>query len=259
MYLIGAGLLLVLLFFFVFSNKPPKESVYTILSEKLLDSLELSNEQKIVSLQKEVKKSSGEKKASVYNELAKEWIDAGYYNIAGDYMRQKADAAPDYENYYTAGTFLFGALDTDTSQQMRMNIVYGSRYCFEKALELKPGDINAKISLANVIVQGTSNPMEGITLLREVVAEEPGNVEANLLLGNFSMMSGQYDKALERFRTVLEKDSLNLQARYLMAQSYLGVLDTAGAIRTLETATQLVQDTLVVNRIRKDINSLKNN
>lgn len=255
----GAGVVLVLIFVLAFTNKPPKVTVYNELSEKLIDSLQIPGEEKIISLQKDLKKSSGAAKAILCNELAKSWIDAGYYHIGGDYLRQKAEADPTYENYMSAGNVLFESLEQDTAQQMRLNVVYGSRYCFEKALEIKPADMDAMIGLATVLVQGTSNPMEGIMMLREIDAAEPGNGKVNMVLGNFSMMSRQFDKAIERFQTVLEKDSLNLQARYLMAQSYLALNDTVAAINTLENGITLVQDTAMQNRIRQDINSLKNN
>lgn len=113
-----------------------------------------------------------------------------------------------------AGQILFNALSTDTTENMQVNLVYSSRYCYEKAIELKPGDADAQIGLATVLVQGTNEPMKGIVMLREVVAKDPLNINANIELGRFSMMSGQYDKAIERFNAVLQKDSLHLQSRY---------------------------------------------
>jgi cytochrome c-type biogenesis protein CcmH/NrfG len=43
--------------------------------------------------------------------------------------------------------------------------------------------------------------MQGITLLLEVVKQDPNNHAANLNLGMFAMKSGQYDKAVIRFKT----------------------------------------------------------
>ncbi|MBC8045217.1 MAG: tetratricopeptide repeat protein [Fimbriimonadaceae bacterium] len=257
--LIAAGLAVTLIFFFGFSNKPPKKSVYSELSETLIDSLDIPGEEKILSLEKDLKKKSGVQKAGIYHELASEWIQANRLTIGGDYLRQAADADPSYENYMHAGTVLFDAMNTDTAQQMRMNVIYGARYCFEKAMDIKPEDTEAKIGLATVLVQGTNQPMDGILMLRKIDNEDPGNVKVNMVLGNFSIMSGQYDKAIERFTTVLEKDSLNLQARYLMAESYLGMQDTINAINTLEKGLKLAQDVEIAERIRQDINSLKLN
>lgn len=47
------------------------------------------------------------------------------------------------------------------------------------------------------------NPMEGITLLRELIQKDSTNVDAQYYLGLFSVKSGQLDKAEQRFETVL--------------------------------------------------------
>jgi tetratricopeptide (TPR) repeat protein len=46
--------------------------------------------------------------------------------------------------------------------------------------------------------------MEAITLLREVVEEDPKHRDGLFYLGEFSRMSGQLDRALERYQTLLE-------------------------------------------------------
>lgn len=62
-----------------------------------------------------------------------------------------------------------------------------------------------KTAEAVALVQG-EDPMRGIMMLREVLQEDPDNVEAHWHLGLFSIQSGQYDKALERFKKVRELD-----------------------------------------------------
>lgn len=256
--LLAAGVVLVLIFFFGFSNKPPKKSVYAELSEKLIDSLDLNSEAEIVSLTKDLSHVSDAGKITTLDALARAWYAAGYPTIGADYLRQLADLQPSFDNYMMAGKGLFESLQMDTTQQMRMNLVYGARYCFENALALEPENTDAKISLANVLVQGTSQPMEGIKILREIEASDPGNVKVNQALGEFSLMSGQYDKAIERFSVVLQKDSLNLRSRYLLAEAYLGLQDTANAIGVLEETILMVDDSVIVSNIRRDITNLKN-
>lgn len=59
-----------------------------------------------------------------------------------------------------------------------------------------------KLQQAVELVNG-ENPMAGITLLREMVAEDSTNVDAHYYLGLFSVKSGQLDKAIDRFERVL--------------------------------------------------------
>jgi tetratricopeptide (TPR) repeat protein len=59
-----------------------------------------------------------------------------------------------------------------------------------------------KLQQAIELVNG-ENPMAGITILREMVAEDSTNVDAHYYLGLFSVKSGQLDKAIDRFERVL--------------------------------------------------------
>lgn len=251
------GIILVLVLYVGLSNKPPKKTAFDTLRESLIDTSRIPNLEKIITLEAELQKAKGAEKEAKYEALSHQWEHAGYLTIAGDYLRQKANAFPTYENYMEAGQTLFNALNTDTTENMQVNLVYSSRYCYEKAMELKPGDSEAQIGLATVLVQGTNEPMKGIVMLREVLAKDPLNINANIELGRFSMMSGQYDKAIERFNAVLQKDSLHLQSRYFLAEGYLGLSDTIAAINQLEKIIAIEQDTMVQNRIQLYINYLK--
>ena len=62
---------------------------------------------------------------------------------------------------------------------------------------------SVKLQNAIQLVDGP-NPMEGITILRELIAKDSNNVDAQYYLGLFSVRSGQIDKAMNRFRKVLE-------------------------------------------------------
>ncbi|HET8962270.1 MAG TPA: hypothetical protein VFM99_00115 [Chitinophagales bacterium] len=251
------GIILVLVLYVGLSNKPPKKTAFDTLRESLIDTSHIPNLEKIITLEAELQKAKGPEKEAKYEALSHQWEHAGYLTIAGDYLRQKANAFPTYENYMEAGQTLFNALNSDTTENMQVNLVYSSRYCYEKAMELKPGDADAQIGLATVLVQGTNEPMKGIIMLREVLAKDSLNINANIELGRFSMMSGLYDKAIERFNAVLQKDSLHLQSRYFLAEGYLGLSDTTAAINQLEKIIEIEQDTMVQNRIQLYINYLK--
>ncbi|MFN8775748.1 MAG: tetratricopeptide repeat protein [Flavobacteriales bacterium] len=73
-----------------------------------------------------------------------------------------------------------------------------------------------KLAMAVEMVNG-ENPMEGIMMLRELVEKDSTNVEAQYWLGVFAIKSGQLDKAVQRFQTVLR-----LRPDYLAACIDLG-------------------------------------
>ena len=82
-----------------------------------------------------------------------------------------------------------------------------------------------KINRGVALVENGENPMEGIQLLLSVVKEDPKNQKALYHLGMFSMRSGQYQKAIDRFETILndEKESEFEQVPYVLAVAYLNI------------------------------------
>lgn len=65
------------------------------------------------------------------------------------------------------------------------------------------------------------NPMEGITILRELIAKDSTNVDAQYWMGVFSVKSGQYDKAIERFNRVISYNPQYLAAYIDMGGLYM--------------------------------------
>ena len=62
-------------------------------------------------------------------------------------------------------------------------------------------------SAVKMIESGEGNPMEAIFALREVVEVDSNHRDAQFYLGQFSIMSGQWNKAIDRFKKVLRINS----------------------------------------------------
>lgn len=107
------------------------------------------------------------------------------------------------------------------------------------------------------LTSGEVPPMQGILKIREVAEKYPGNVKANYTLGTLSMQTGQYDKAIERFTTVLEKQPENGQVWKLLAEAQLGTGDTTQAKQSFDKALQFVDET-TANAFREELKELKN-
>lgn len=82
---------------------------------------------------------------------------------------------------------------------------------------LMPEALHLRNKLAMTLVV-TETPMSGIAMLRKVLEVDPENREAILNLGLLSIQSGQFDKAITRFETLLSIDSTDTEA-----QLYRGV------------------------------------
>ncbi|MCS7086728.1 MAG: tetratricopeptide repeat protein, partial [Bacteroidia bacterium] len=82
----------------------------------------------------------------------------------------------------------------------------------------RPEDLEAQVEAA-VFLVSSSNPMNGIQRLKQVLEKNPRHYRANLELGKFSMMTGQWDKARERLQTAANVDPGRWEAHF-----YLGFL-----------------------------------
>ena len=89
---------------------------------------------------------------------------------------------------------------------------------FRKLLESYPENSSLKNRLAMTLV-ATDNPMQGILMLREILEENPGDLETLKNLGILSIQSGQFDKAEERFRELIAIDSSDLENLFYLGMS----------------------------------------
>jgi tetratricopeptide (TPR) repeat protein len=176
---------------------------------------------------------------------------------AAYYMEEAAKASPIEKNWSDAGKRYYMAVRFAKEEQRGM--LYGkATECFEKALELNPGNVETKISLAGCYVEGSAQPMKGIALLREVEKVDSNNVELQLSFAFFSEKSGQWDKAIKRFEKVLVIKPDLIDVYLHLADAYRQMGDTKNAIKSLEKYLTLVDDVLIKTEIQNYINQLKN-
>lgn len=129
---------------------------------------------------------------------------------------------------------------------------------YNKALELNPDNVDLKVRLASAYMDGTNQVMNGVTLLLEVIEEEPNNVDANLILGRFGIVSGQLEKALTRLNTVIEQDSTIAEAYLYRAEALNGLGRSEEAIADFEKCKSLLDNPELENEIDVFIKELKN-
>lgn len=97
--------------------------------------------------------------------------------------------------------------------------------------------------------------MAGIAILREVVAKEPKNVEANKTLGLFSLQSRQFDKAIDRFKTVIEQKP-DAESYFYLATGYENIGMKSDAIAAFQKSKELASDPSLSQFIDKRIEEL---
>lgn len=161
------------------------------------------------------------------------------------YREWIADNFPNEENMEAAGFAnydAFGhAIDDDKVRLYSDKIMKYFGYVFEK----NPDRLDLKTKLAMTYIS-TRNPMQGIIMLREVVSVDPENQEALFNLGLLSRQSGQNEKAVERFESILLLNPDHLQARFLLGVTYLELGKNKLAKKQLEIVKRTDTDPAII-------------
>lgn len=175
------------------------------------------------------------------------------------YHFHAAELEKNLEDLVKVGDDLFMQFRQSKNVGIKNNLITFALRSYESALKLSPNDNTLKLKAGTVYVEGSTEPMKGISLLREVIAAEPDNVSALILLGRFSIMSGQYDKAKERLDQALLINPSNAEAIFFMAITQQGLGNNDKAIELFETCKKLVNNPDFDAEINGYIEDLKSN
>ena len=184
--------------------------------------------QQIKELEASHKSSSGEEKLEVEKKLAQNWDDVNKPAPAAYYYEMIAEKEGNFDNWLKAGDRFTDAYQNTQDSLIQPALMQKATVAYQKAVELDKNSLDARTGLGVAYVNGSGNPMEGIQLLLAVVKEDPKNIKANMNLGLFSMKSGQFDKAVDRFKTVVAQKP-DPEAWFYLASTYenLGMVDDA--------------------------------
>jgi tetratricopeptide (TPR) repeat protein len=193
----------------------------------------------------------------------------GYKALIGEYQKLDKPLAIAYytvkvaETENSAATWLNSGdynsmlMQTAPDEKSRKFLAENAINCYEKAIGFDTANTDYKIRLAGAYMEEGSQPMQGVMLLLGIVQKDSNNVDAQMMLGRFGLVSGQIDKAIARFQKILYLQPQNTEALYWLAQAY----DTQGnkqkALEVLEKCKNSTTDPKVKKEIDKLIENLK--
>jgi tetratricopeptide (TPR) repeat protein len=153
------------------------------------------------------------------------------------------------------GNVYFDAMSFSLNLQNTQAYGNKARSIYEGLLEGQTDRLDLKTKIAMTFI-ASENPMNGIMMLREVLEEDPNNLEATMNLGMLSIQSGQFDKAVGRFEKAVKLNPTNVQAWYYLGYSHKELGNADKAIEALNKAKSLDADPEVqasVEDLLKDI------
>lgn len=126
-----------------------------------------------------------------------------------------------------------------------------------KAILMGETDSDFAVERALLLVNTNGRSMEGILELRNLAQSNPKNAKIQLILGEFSLQTGQWAKAEERFQNVLSLEKTNARALCGMALALSGQSKSNEAKefarKALEITEGLTEDQ--VNKLNRLLNS----
>lgn len=248
-YIVIAGLLLASILFSL-KNKPVQKSALEVLFE---DGKEGLTEDRIDKLSN-IRNNDWHSQEVFWTEENKPILSAYFA-----FRAAKSDST--LSSWINAGSKMTLAFNHSRVAEENENLVYylveGGLTSYENASILAPENLDVKLGLATVLVDGKGDIMNGVKLLLEVAEVDSTNIEANLKLGRLSLVNGEFEKATKRFEKVAVLNPTNVEAQYTLASLAAAAGNREEAISRFEKAMELTTDSNLKEDIINRLNELK--
>jgi len=249
------------------ANAPSQSAENQVVTtESILNTakLALSESQKISLLSIEnqlIKAKNAQDSLKSYKALTKFWADSAQKLAPYLYFTYSAALLENTEKSLTFAAQLLvdNLLTPDAPPAIQPWIAGNAKVLLEKALVINPKNDSAKINLGACYLFGnlSDNPMQGITTIKEVVDKDSTNAYGQLILALGGKKSGQYDKAIERFLTVIKIQPTHIEAMIHLAECYELTDQKALAIEWYTKVSNSVNIPEAKEAISKRIQELK--
>ena len=197
-------------------------------------------------------------KEAIYRSIADLWQKQGNIPLTAYYSYLLAQVKNTKEGYINAANNFFIAFTEQNDTLIQQNVINFALSSYEEAQKRGDTGDELKIKIARLYVQGTGEPMKGIGILREIIQKDSTNVPALVELGRLSIMSGQFENAVQRLEAALKIEPQNAEALYFLALSNEGMGKKDLAIKQLEMCKLLVANEDFNKEIDEYILNLKN-
>ena len=134
---------------------------------------------------------------------------------------------------------------------------------FEKAILINPNNDELKIGLGSSYIFGKGRAggneatMKGIQQLLSVVRKDSSNMKAQMMLGLGGLVSGQYDKAIERLNKVVKAQPRNMEAIEYLVNAYAAKGNKTEAIQWLKVMRGMDNNPEFLKQVDEKIKSLE--
>ena len=155
-------------------------------------------------------------------QLSSFWVSKDEWLLAGHYTEKIAEVQPTAENFsiaantYATGAEMSGDDDSGFAMSRRANEMY------DKAIEELGGNFNLELQKTLLMIKfpDVENPMKGVLALVDLSEKYPEEPRVFRELGEFSMQTGQWDRAQERLEKAYSLDPDHKKTICLLSDVY---------------------------------------
>jgi tetratricopeptide (TPR) repeat protein len=269
----GSIALLLSLFFFgrtkplIKGNIPAeKEAVKTVLNfeeilQKAKQTIDKQQLAKLITLENGISRGDlKNQKLDQFTALASYWKDSIHNPIPYlFYQSEKAKLENSEKSLNFAAQSYLNELHSEQDQAMKSWMANQAKEIFDLVLVINPENDSAKVGWGSTFIfgaSGTSSPMEGILKIREVAQKDSTNMYAQFMLGYGGMLTGQFDKAIDRLNRVVKNQPSNLEAVFLLAEAYERSNQNAEAKKWYQKGKKFVTNPDLIKAIDEKMKAL---
>lgn len=161
-----------------------------------------------------------EKNATFADYLAKQYLQSSKYDSAILYFEWLMEHFPNVSVKADAADAYYQAFGFEMDPGQRKEYAGKARSLYEELLAEDEGNLSLKNKLAMTYMAST-NPMQGIMMLRSIVEEDPDNAEALLNLGILAIQTGQFDRAEQHLSELVKYHPDHYQGHLLLGAAQL--------------------------------------
>ncbi len=213
----------------------------------------------ISKIESELSKNQSAQSVSLLDSLGKQWDKLQQPIISSHYFEMIAEQQPGEKTWLNAAYRFFDAFKVAGDSTVRSMMVNKAITAYNNVLTYNADNLDAKTDLGACYAEGTNDPMKGIMLLREVVSKNPEHENAQFNLGVLSVKSGQYEKAIDRFKKILEINPSRKEMYFMIGKTYAMEGNKEKALENLQKLKKETTDLQLIEQANSLINQINTN
>lgn len=203
-----------------------------------------------------LKGAKNEKNAIFADSLADLYRLSNRFDSAAWFAEESSKYWKTTESLVKSGDLYYQAYAIELDQSRQKALAEKAQEFYGRVLKETPGNLEVKTKMAMTYLT-TSTPMQGITMLREVLAEDPDNELALFNMGMLSIQSGQFDRAVQRLQQLVSINPAHIQGQLLLGIALMNSGDRTKARVQFEKVKEMDKDPAVQATVDSYLKDLK--